>query len=68
MTPPASPRLDVHLLTLVQTKVDADFPKSGVPFWGPCNKDYSMLGSIFGSPHFEKKKMYMRGGKLLNIP
>ena len=25
------------------------FPKLGVPFWGPYNKDYSILGSILGS-------------------
>ena len=24
--------------------------KLGVQFWGPCNKDYSILGSIFGVP------------------
>ena len=28
------------------------FPKSGVLFWGPYNKDYSISGSIFGSPYF----------------
>ena len=26
------------------------FPKLGVPFWGPHNKDYSILGSILGYP------------------
>ena len=26
------------------------FPKLGVPFWGPHNKDYSILGSILGPP------------------
>ena len=30
------------------------FPKLGVPFWGPSNKDYSILGSILGSPQFGK--------------
>ena len=30
------------------------FPKSGVPFWGPLNKDYSILGSILGSPDLGK--------------
>ena len=25
-----------------------------VPFWGPYNKDYNILGSILGSPHFWK--------------
>ena len=30
------------------------FPKLGVPFLGPHNKDYSILGSILGSPHFGK--------------
>ena len=24
------------------------FPKLGVPFWGPHNKDYCILGSILG--------------------
>ena len=28
------------------------FPKLGVPFWGSQNKDYSILGSILGSPYF----------------
>ena len=28
------------------------FPKLGYPFWGPHNKDYSILGSIFGVPLF----------------
>ena len=26
------------------------FPKLGVPFWGPYNKDYRILGSILGPP------------------
>ena len=26
-----------------------DFPKLGVPFGGPYNKDYSILGSTLGS-------------------
>ena len=31
----------------------------GVPFWGPNNnKDYSILGSILGSPHFGKLPYY----------
>ena len=30
------------------------FPKLEVPFGGPYNKDYSILGSILGSPHFGK--------------
>ena len=30
------------------------FPKSGVAFWGPNNKDYSILVSILGSPYFGK--------------
>ena len=28
------------------------FPKLGVPFGAPYNKDYSILGSILGSPYF----------------
>ena len=30
------------------------FPKLGVPFGGPNDKDYSILGSILGSPYFGK--------------
>ena len=30
------------------------FSKLGVPFWGPYNKDYSILGSILGCPNFGK--------------
>ena len=30
------------------------FPKLGVPFGGPFHKDYSILGSILGSPYFGK--------------
>ena len=30
------------------------FPKLGIPFWGPHNKDYSIFGSILGSPDFGK--------------
>ena len=26
------------------------FPKLGYPYWGPYNKDYSILGSILGPP------------------
>ena len=29
-----------------------DFPKLGVPFWGPNIKDYSILGSILVSLYF----------------
>ena len=32
-----------------------DFPKLGIPFLGvPNSKDYSILGSILGSPNFGK--------------
>ena len=31
------------------------FPKLGVPVWGPHSKDYSILGSILGSPDFGKQ-------------
>ena len=34
--------------------VSGGFPKLGVPFWGPNNKDYSILGSILRSPYFGK--------------
>ena len=30
------------------------FPKLGVPFGGPYNKDYSILGSVLGSPYSRK--------------
>ena len=30
------------------------FPKLGVIFEAPHNKDYSILGSILGSPYFGK--------------
>ena len=30
------------------------FPNLGVPFWGPHNKDYNILGSILGFPYFGK--------------
>ena len=31
------------------------FPEiRGTLFWGPYNKDYSICGSILGSPHFGK--------------
>ena len=30
------------------------FPTLGVPFWGPQNKDYSILGSTLGSTHFSE--------------
>ena len=30
------------------------FLKLGVPFWGPHNKDYSILGSILGSAYLGK--------------
>ena len=29
-------------------------PNWGYLFWGPHNKDYSVLGSILGSPYFRK--------------
>ena len=30
--------------------ITGGFPKLGVPFWGPNNKDYSILGLHWGSP------------------
>ena len=30
------------------------FPKLGLPFWGPNNKDHSIFGSILGSPYLGK--------------
>ena len=34
------------------------FPKLGVPFWGPHNKDYSVLVSILEYPNFGKLLQY----------
>ena len=42
------------------------FPKLGVPYWGPHNKDYSILGSILGSPYFGKLP-YRDNGKMETI-
>ena len=36
------------------TRAIVFFPKLGVPFWGPYDKGYSILGSILGSPYFGK--------------
>ena len=33
---------------------DMGFPKLGIPFWRPYNKEYSVLASILGSPYFGK--------------
>ena len=30
------------------------FPKLGLPFWGPYNRDYSILGLILGSSYVGK--------------
>ena len=38
---------------LVEPLAEA-FPKLGVPFRGPYNKDSSILGFILGSPYFGK--------------
>ena len=35
-----------------------NFPRLGVPFWGPYNEDYSILGSILGSPYYLGKLPY----------
>ena len=35
-------------------RVYGGFPKLGVQNWGPHNKDYSILGSILGSPYLGK--------------
>ena len=47
---------------LVLGIVYGSFPKLGVPFWGPNNKDYSILGSILGSPYFGKLPYNRRPG------
>ena len=30
------------------------FPKLGVPFWAPYNKDYNISGSVLGFPYLGK--------------
>ena len=35
------------------------FPKLGLPFEGPSNKDYSIFGSVLGSPYFGKLQYHM---------
>ena len=36
-------------------------------FRGPCNKDYSILGSILGSPHFGKLPFKASGDAKLQL-
>ena len=50
-------------MALFQLSLDeyGSFPKLGVyPFGGPYNKDYSIFGSILGSPFFGGKLPYLR--------
>ena len=44
------------------------FPKLGVPFLGPQNKDYSILGSMLGSPYLGKLPYGLRSGALSRCP
>ena len=37
------------------------FPKLCVPFWGPYKKDYSILGSILGSPFLGNYQVRIQG-------
>ena len=37
------------------------FPKLGVPFWGPNNKDYSTLVSILVSPFLGELPFWATG-------
>ena len=39
---------------LTFSAVNGGFPKLGVPFWGPNNKEHSILGSILVSLYFGK--------------
>ena len=41
------------------------FPKLGYHLRSPINKDYSIWGSILGSPHFGKLPLCSRGDDLL---
>ena len=51
-----SPKHSTHRLTAFR-----GFPKLGVPFWGPENRDYSILGSILGSPYFGQLPFRVEG-------
>ena len=42
----------VHVV--VAQRVYGGLPKLGVPYWGPHNQDFSILGSILGSPYLGK--------------
>ena len=35
---------------------DFGLPKLGILFWGPNDKDYSILGCMLGSPYFGNHK------------
>ena len=44
-----------------------DFPKLGGPFWGPHNKDYSILGVYIGVPLFWETTIYIYTHKHAHI-
>ena len=50
----ASGPLDLEGSPRTHKTLNGDFPKLGVPFGGPYDKDYTILGSILGSPYFGK--------------
>ena len=46
--------MSVSVFTYVYIYIYGGFPKLGYLFGDPYNKDYSILGSILGSPCFRK--------------
>ena len=44
-------RLQFPCMACTLSQTPWDFPQLRVPFWGPYNKDNSILGSVSGSPY-----------------
>ena len=49
------------------SKIFGGIPKLGVPFWGSSYKDYSILGSILGSPYLGKLPVETQAYSFFNI-
>ena len=50
----------------METAIHGGFPKLGVPFLGPYNKDYSILGYI-GVPLFRETTTYIYIYEMLQV-
>ena len=48
-----------HVVFMIEVYIG--FPKLGIPFSGPNNKDYNILGSMLGSPCYFVKLPYCTG-------